>query len=112
MFIAEGIKKNNNISTVYMRNNAFRDGFAEIIGDTFNNRQAGLATLDISQNMISDCGGKLLAEGLFENRTLTHLNISKNNLEEYSGRLFALIFQGFERREGNTTLKYLNLEGN
>ena len=62
--------------------------------------------------MIGDIGGKFLAQGLFENRVLEHLNLNKNNLEEYSGRLFALIFKDTEQRQGNTTLKYLNLEEN
>ena len=62
--------------------------------------------------MIGEIGGKFLAKGLFENRALEHLNLNKNNLEEYSGRLFALIFEDTESRQGNTTLKYLNLEEN
>ena len=41
--------------------------------------------LDISNNLINDAGGELIAESLKENKSLEHLNMSKNNLRLTSG---------------------------
>ena len=47
-----------------------------------------LEFLDLSENLISDYGGIVLANGLIKNETLKKLNLQKNFLDKESAKEF------------------------
>ena len=61
---------------------------AKAFADLFKFLSISIEHLDLSENLIPDEGGKLLAIGLQKNESLRHLNLQSNILADESANEF------------------------
>lgn len=69
-------------------------------------RSLHLEMLDLSENLLYDDGGKLIADGLSKNESLKRLYLASNSLEKSSGKAFR------NAVEKNRVILVLNLGDN
>ncbi|CAF1511367.1 unnamed protein product, partial [Didymodactylos carnosus] len=81
MVIAEALKINKTLTTLWIAENNISDQGAMAVAEALKINKT-LTTLWIAKNNISDQGGTAIAEALKINKTLTYLSISQNNISE------------------------------
>ncbi|KAG0014050.1 hypothetical protein BGZ82_001915, partial [Podila clonocystis] len=103
--MAEALKSNSTLTTVYLQNSSIGSNGAQMLAEALKINST-LTTLNLENNSIGENGGLALAEALKINSTLTTLNLGRN-LIGHNGAL-ALA----EALKINLTLTTLNLENN
>jgi len=88
--IAEACQNGAPLKTLSMKENDLKDETAKAFAFSLLMRNCNLESLDLSNNLINDSGGELVAKSLQENNKLLRLNMSKNNMRDTSGAMFAL----------------------
>ena len=87
---------------MYARGNEFRFETAKKFAETLLVNDV-LQTLDLSNNLINEAGGILIAKSLKNNQSLQKLNLKTNNMRFESGACFV------DSMKTNNVVKYLNL---
>lgn len=103
--LGEAVSESINLRNVYARANEFRYETAKKFAETLLINDV-LQTLDLSNNLINEAGGILLAKSLKSNSCLQKLNLKTNNMRFESGACFV------DAMKTNSVIKYLNLQKN
>ncbi|WP_425363971.1 hypothetical protein [Candidatus Tisiphia endosymbiont of Hybos culiciformis] len=77
--LAEGLKDNKSITTLYLQNNKIGDAGAKDLAKPLKDNKS-ITTLDLSNNQIGAAEAKDLAEALKINQSITTLNLGGNQI--------------------------------
>ncbi|KJE88860.1 hypothetical protein CAOG_008406 [Capsaspora owczarzaki ATCC 30864] len=103
--IAEVLKVNKTLTALYLDRNQIGDAGAQAIAEALTVNKT-LTTLYLDWNQIGDAGAQAIAEALKENKTLTLLSLSENRIGDDGAWAIAEVLKV------NTTLKKLHLNRN
>lgn len=104
--VTKAIEQNKQITVVSLKGNSIEYRAAVPLKLLLPTRSLHLEVLDLSENLLHDDGGKLIAEGLEKNESLKKLYMQSNSLEKASGRAFR------HAVERNKVILTLNLADN
>lgn len=71
--VSSAIHDNKNIKILSLRGNSIEKGAAKYFGSLLRILSIHLETLDLSENLLHDGGGKLVAEGLQRNESIKRI---------------------------------------
>jgi hypothetical protein len=102
--LADILKINKTIKSIYLEGNSIKDGGAKALGEALKSNTT-LEYMNISNNSITFDGAREIFRGLKINRSLRGVDFANNNLhsEDPNQRDIFVVFQF------NKTLQYLNL---
>ena len=94
------------LKEISVRHNDFHDQTAQAFADSLKEPGCKIEKITMSNNLINDSGGELMAESLRTNRTLSKLDLSWNNMCNSSGKEFS------EALKDNFVIKELKIDNN
>ncbi|XP_004343879.2 hypothetical protein CAOG_07155 [Capsaspora owczarzaki ATCC 30864] len=103
--IAEGLKVNTTLDTLFLGQNQIGDAGARAIAEAIQ-ANSTLTGLGLYENQIGHAGAQAFAEALKENQTLRHLALNGNQIGDAGAQVIA------EALKVNTTLTDLHLKDN
>ncbi|KJE96864.1 TKL/IRAK protein kinase [Capsaspora owczarzaki ATCC 30864] len=103
--IAEGLKVNTTLDTLFLGQNQIGDAGARAIAEAIQ-ANSTLTGLGLYENQIGHAGAQAFAEALKENQTLLHLALNGNQIGDAGAQVIA------EALKVNTTLTDLHLKDN
>ena len=86
--VIKSIESNKMITVVSLKGNNIETIAAQQLGKLLPTRSLHLESLDLSENLLYDEGGRYIAEGLEKNESLKKLFIHCNSLEKPAGLAF------------------------
>jgi Ran GTPase-activating protein (RanGAP) involved in mRNA processing and transport len=96
LILAEGLHHNILLESLDLRNNRIGDVGVQVLAPAI--AQSNLKTLNLESNQITYEGAPFLAQMLRNNRTLTELYLSKNQLGDRGVELLANVLTDERRR--------------
>lgn len=107
--LSKALKDNNTLNKLYLSYNQIKEDGAQSIGEDLlaNNQVIAIEYLDLSGNHIGDRGVNHISKGIKNNKTITELHLSNNQIKN-NGDFPSLN----DALKGENTIKVLNLSNN
>ena len=86
--VIKAVESNKMITVVSLKGNNIETIAAQQLGRLLPTRSLHLESLDLSENLLYDEGGRYIAEGLEKNESLKKVFIHCNSLEKPAGLAF------------------------